>query len=225
MAECSSILKIMVMDKNKTYVYISTIDQLKEGIRINNKSILSKNMASLTLTQIKRRKTLSKKRAEEYTLIQSALNTFLLFFLDGALEDLVFNTSEIGKPFLEKNPLYFNISHSKHMVAYSFAMSSVGIDIELERPISSSETLLKRLLSEETLSYMNGYSFFEVWTKVESFVKCLGVSLFSIKPTQRLDLNPIIYNETSYYHQFLENHFNCVASITREGELGEIVRL
>ncbi len=201
------------MNKNETHIYISKIEALK-----NNK-------IHLTPTQKTRLSTLSAQRAKDFELIQSNLNTYLMSYLNCSVHDLSFKTSPLGKPYLENNPIYFNLSHSRDVVAYSFSMMPVGVDIELNRDVRNPSTILKRILSEDTLGYMSDYSFFETWTKIESFVKCLGLSLFSIEKDQRFDLIPMEFQGKLYHHQFLENEFDCVISLTRKGDLGEIVRL
>ncbi len=95
----------------------------------------------------------------------------------------IFNKMEKGKPYLEGNPVYFNISHSGEWVVAAFCNSvEVGIDVEkikkvnfeiAERFFSKKEKMeLFAKTGDEKLRY-----FFDLWTLKESYLKLLGKGL------------------------------------------------
>lgn len=97
--------------------------------------------------------------------------------------DLVFSTNDFGKPILEEpRGIHFNISHSGNWVACAVDDNSVGIDIEVIKPIdfkigerffTGDEYLLLLNQPEELrLKY-----FYIVWTFKESYIKAEGKGL------------------------------------------------
>lgn len=93
-----------------------------------------------------------------------------------------FKTNEYGKPYLEENIIYFNLSHSGNWVVCAISPKEVGIDIEeiqhvdfsiANKYFSEMETkTLNNLAEENKLDY-----FFEIWTLKESFIKAVGKGL------------------------------------------------
>lgn len=113
-----------------------------------------------------------------------------------APESITFAIGEYGKPYTENLDVEFNISHSGDMVVCVVDDNPVGIDIEQIRSIDL--TVAKRICTDEELLYLFGHTptwedivyttnvtvlkrFFELWTKKEAFVKCLGNGVESIK--------------------------------------------
>ena len=94
-----------------------------------------------------------------------------------------FQQSEKGKPYLQDNPYFFNISHSGDWVTAAFCGDSeVGIDVERIKKVNFeiaerfySEKEKKKLFSlrgKKKLEY-----FFDLWTMKESYLKLLGKGL------------------------------------------------
>ncbi|MDR0318998.1 MAG: 4'-phosphopantetheinyl transferase superfamily protein [Nitrososphaerota archaeon] len=99
---------------------------------------------------------------------------------------LEFAVNTYGKPFLVNNShIHHNISHASHYVACVISDVSVGIDIELIKPIDMK--IVKRFFALDEQAYVSSSSqgdtvnerFFEVWTKKESRIKCEGKGLLS----------------------------------------------
>ena len=75
-----------------------------------------------------------------------------------------------GKPYFPSlSNIHFSLSHAKAYVLCAVSDSPVGIDIECGREVS--KKLIKRVCTEKELSE---FSFFELWTLKESFVKLHG---------------------------------------------------
>ena len=125
--------------------------------------------------------------------------------------------SKDGKP-LSHN-LFFNISHSKGMVAFAYNKDyPIGVDIELIRPVE--ESLKQYISSENELKYMeNEESFFEIWTNKESLVKCIGQGIKGQpKNINALPLNGIRIVDNKTYNSKNLKWNNCVISLTLETE-------
>ncbi len=83
-----------------------------------------------------------------------------------------------GKLYLkENNGLYVNLSHSGNYAVCAVHTKPVGVDIQQCRKCDSK--LAERFFtpSETTAINCGSVSFFEIWTKKESFVKAVGRGL------------------------------------------------
>jgi 4'-phosphopantetheinyl transferase len=95
--------------------------------------------------------------------------------------EIVFSKNEYGKPYLTDYPGFqFNIAHTHNAMVIAFSKNEIGIDIE---KIKVPEfKIAKRFFtcSENNyiLSHKNPeYAFYEIWTKKEAYIKCLGTGL------------------------------------------------
>ncbi|MDR2546176.1 MAG: 4'-phosphopantetheinyl transferase superfamily protein [Lachnospiraceae bacterium] len=103
------------------------------------------------------------------------------------------------KPFFPDCPdIHFNISHSGDWVVCAISDFEVGIDVEelYERRISPA--LIKRVLTVSEQAHWQSLpeheqvrAFYDLWTKKEAYVKCLGSGL-------TLDIGAIDINEVRY---------------------------
>ena len=85
---------------------------------------------------------------------------------------------EHGKPYLQDNPRYFNVSHSGEYLAIAVSESPVGIDIQGQKLIK--DGMFKKVVqSEETLLIGENRQkdFLRLWALKESFVKAEGKGL------------------------------------------------
>ena len=85
---------------------------------------------------------------------------------------------EHGKPQMED--VYFNLSHSHHMVACAISDKPVGCDIEKVRDIKGD--VAARFFSEQEIAYIEEAEdkkdmFFRLWTMKESYMKMTGDGL------------------------------------------------
>lgn len=102
---------------------------------------------------------------------------------------------EHGKPYLcDRNDVFFNISHSGHVVICAFSDQNVGADIEQYRKFDDS--LLHMICREEEISKIASLdvqpdmAYTKLWTIKESFIKYLGTGL-SLSPKEIfVDLTP-----------------------------------
>ena len=95
--------------------------------------------------------------------------------------EIEFTINENGKPFLKYYPtFYFNISHTRNAVVVAFSRCNVGVDIEKIK--SADFQISKRFLTSTEQDYILSHknpecAFYEIWTKKEAYVKCLGTGL------------------------------------------------
>lgn len=91
-------------------------------------------------------------------------------------EDLV-EKGEKGKPYYKKDGIFFNLSHTREMVAVACANLPVGVDIEQPRKIS--EAAIKRSCTAMERKILQNVDnpqteFLKYWTLKESYVKMTG---------------------------------------------------
>lgn len=113
-----------------------------------------------------------------------------------AVEDVIFDNKEHGKPYAVGLNVEFNISHSGDMVVCAIDRSPVGIDVEKIRPVDLN--VAKRICTGDELLYLFGHipleqdfvyttdievltRFFEIWTKKEAYAKWIGTGIDIIK--------------------------------------------
>jgi 4'-phosphopantetheinyl transferase len=99
----------------------------------------------------------------------------------GITEDLVFDYSEHGKPFLVGHPnIHFNISHCKEAVACAVGLSEIGIDIE--RRGRFKKIFAQHVMNETEMKLITEHqnpdlAFTVLWTKKEALLKMKGVGV------------------------------------------------
>jgi len=109
----------------------------------------------------------------EYALIQ--LKRILKDEFNYQKIELIYN--KYGKPYLENNPLYFNISHCSNYIAIAISDKEIGIDIE--RFDHYRESLIEKVCSIEEIKEIENsdnkdVEFIRIWCMKESLVKCEG---------------------------------------------------
>lgn len=163
-------------EKSITVVYMSITDKINKGVFLHALSLVPKE---------KRKKVNS-----FYNDIDRKLSLYSDIIVRSVLcqkfsisnKDLSFEEGEFGKPFVKNPPdLHFNLSHTRNGIAIAFSDSPVGIDIEAVR--TDEREIAERFFTVDEYNYI--YSdvnerkkrFFEVWTKKEAYIKCLGKGL------------------------------------------------
>ena len=85
--------------------------------------------------------------------------------------------TENGKPYIESNPLFLSVSHTKDKLFLVFADENVGIDAEqMQREVQFCH-IVKKFPLEEREEITSIQSFLRHWTAKESVVKWLGGTL------------------------------------------------
>lgn len=125
------------------------------------------------------------KHRRRFIVTRSSLRELLAQYLDLAPQDIKFEYSPKGKPFLAGQQLQFNVSHSHELALYGFARSRrIGVDLEQIRPVKDLEQLAARFFcpsEAEILQALSGpekeTAFFQIWTAKEAYLKAIGEGL------------------------------------------------
>jgi 4'-phosphopantetheinyl transferase len=120
--------------------------------------------------------------------------------------DLVFESSDHGKPFLRKPsvPVQFNLSHSDLRAALVVTRTMrCGIDIERIRPEISDQAIAERFFCAQENEWLRSlpsdqriHGFFRLWSVKESILKADGKGM-SI-PLSNVDASNILARTSSY---------------------------
>ena len=131
-----------------------------------------------------------------YAISHGTLRELIARYLSTDAVALEFNINSFGKPYLEKTPLRFNISHSMDVALIAITKDvEIGVDVEMLDTKTDCLTLAKRFFAkceyEAILSAPEANrvpSFYRLWTGKEAIIKARGKGLsipldsFSIVP-------------------------------------------
>lgn len=84
--------------------------------------------------------------------------------------------TENGKPYLEGNPLFFSVSHSREKAVIAISDKQVGADIEVVSD-RNYKAVLARFSAEERAEIAGTADFLRHWTVREAYIKMLGSTL------------------------------------------------
>jgi 4'-phosphopantetheinyl transferase len=124
-----------------------------------------------------------------YIVARAVLRKLIARYINVFPEDILFNYTEYGKPYLYANnpsqELKFNLAHSKNSIVYGFTKNiDVGVDIEFINRDFVIDNLVQYCCSKQEqcellkLSYNQKHSFFyKLWVLKEAFVKAIGLGL------------------------------------------------
>ena len=97
----------------------------------------------------------------------------------------IFKT-EKGKPYIENNHMYFNISHSENLWICAIWRRDVGIDVQVKKKIDFMK-FASRYFTRNEIEFLKECDsdkklkkeFYRIWTMKEAIVKLNGESIFS----------------------------------------------
>ena len=135
--------------------------------------------------------------------------------------------SEYGRPYVEKENVFFSLSHSGDFALLAFDSLDAGCDIEKNDALH--EGVAQRVFTDSELEWMNESPekrFYELWTLKESVIKLDGRGLgmdmrsFSVLPLTDgkpiLSENGLIYGKSTQYG-------DCTVSVCSKKPIGETV--
>jgi 4'-phosphopantetheinyl transferase len=146
-----------------------------------------------------------------------------MFLLGLDNDEIEFGAKKYGKPFLRGHPAFhFNISHTQNAIAVAFSDSEIGVDIEKVQPPDFQ--ISKRFFASSEQDYIHSHknpdrAFYEVWTKKEAYIKCIGTGL--MKPLKSFDIFDIKNATSTYMYEMGEYVISvyCKKSLTEEQPL------
>lgn len=125
-----------------------------------------------------------------------ALLCYALNLYGCKIGDYELSKTENGKPYFKGCPLKFSLSHTKNAVACAVSQAEIGVDIQ-KKNVEYSRVMHRVCSKDEIdliLSSKNPTNdFVKLWTLKESYVKCLGASVFD--NADKYDFSPIVQSE------------------------------
>lgn len=120
-----------------------------------------------------------------FVVTRGMLRILLAHYLGEAAGDIIFAYGAKGKPSLPDAKIEFNISHTKGIALFAFALGcELGVDVEQIRPIQDMMQIARRFFSrqesEELLALLEEEkekAFFRCWTRKEAYIKAVGEGL------------------------------------------------
>ena len=119
-------------------------------------------------------------------------------------EEIIFETSEFGKPRVKNLCIEFNISHSDDYVVCCTSDKPIGVDIEKISPVSLN--LINRVCTQQDIDYIffkkgkriadftdedigsvEMERFYEIWTYKEAYFKSIAMGIRSLKSISIID--------------------------------------
>lgn len=126
--------------------------------------------------------------AQRFLAGRTFLRATLSRYVGTRADELRFGYSELGKPMLlgvgRTARLRFNLSHSGRWAVLGVAVSEIGVDIEVIRPVPEIEDIAHALFTAREADAVLGVTgaerlsrFYKCWTRKEAFLKAVGVGL------------------------------------------------
>lgn len=81
-----------------------------------------------------------------------------------------------GKPYIDGDPVYFSLSHSKNVTVIAISDEPVGVDLEFTGRKKYS-AILSRFTARERAETTDETDFLHAWVAKESFIKTVGGTL------------------------------------------------
>lgn len=111
----------------------------------------------------------------------------IIYMLGVSNHNISFEKNTYGKPYFRNvSEFYFNVSHTRNAVTVAFSTKEIGVDIERinQADLKITERFFNPL-EERYIKESNNpnRAFFEVWTKKEAYLKCIGTGLYTPLPS------------------------------------------
>ena len=119
---------------------------------------------------------------QQFVVAHGSLRILLGKYLKIPPSVIQFKLNPFGKPYLEGQKIFFNISHSHEWVLIGLSPKmEIGVDIEKIRQDLKLKQLAKRFFSIEEVEQLNKLpqnlvadGFFNAWTRKEAYIKARG---------------------------------------------------
>lgn len=119
-----------------------------------------------------------------FILARGLLREHLSHHINKVPQSIQFLSNRFGKPYIESDDLYFNVSHSGNKILLIFSNKPVGIDVEQLKTDTHYLALAKRFFTQEEHTYLNELpsnqrqeGFFKLWVCKEAVIKAIGRGL------------------------------------------------
>lgn len=142
-----------------------------------------------------------------YITRRSLLRCVLSGYLGIEPPDIQIQRDSLGKPYIQENKVFFNLSHSKNMVGIAVSKkASVGIDVQVMKAKCNMELLQNGVFSAtEQAAFQKACRkgkernlFFDIWARKEAFTKCLGTGFTISVQNVSVNQDSVIYHGKEY---------------------------
>lgn len=125
------------------------------------------------------------KHRRRYIISHAAMREIFSTYLNVPNSEITVHVAEHGKPYLENNPLYFNLSHSHEMALLGLSFQgNVGVDIEYMNPSINFMSIAERYFTPEEVSQLKDVPlearyqhFYLCWSAKEAYLKAKGIGI------------------------------------------------
>lgn len=95
-------------------------------------------------------------------------------------QDISFLYGENGKPFIDGNPVHFNLAHSRDFAVLAISKTHrVGVDIEIKHPVPEWRDISRNWHEGDKFCIQNQDDFLRFWVIREAILKAFGIGLAS----------------------------------------------
>lgn len=119
-----------------------------------------------------------------YQIGHGALRRILGGYLDRDPREVQFRQGPRGKPYLEGDGPFFNLSHSGKLALIGVGSTELGLDVEKVRHLESLSQIAQRHFSDTEYGALDSLqgdarelAFYRCWTRKEAYIKALGEGL------------------------------------------------
>jgi 4'-phosphopantetheinyl transferase len=119
------------------------------------------------------------KKLSLYSALIVRKNIIDLFHITN--DKIDFEINEYGKPNLKNHPdFHFSLSHTRNAIIVGFSSNPIGVDVEGIKEVNIG--IAGRFFTTDEQKYIlsckkREKGFYEIWTKKEAYIKCLGKGL------------------------------------------------
>ena len=110
--------------------------------------------------------------------------------------EIVFERTEKGKPFVTNADVFYSVSHSKGIVVCAIDKDEIGVDAEMIRDIDLNITRIacterdKEFIFEADDKNEQIERFFTVWTAKEAYFKFVGTGIEGLRTVDYEEIKP-----------------------------------
>jgi 4'-phosphopantetheinyl transferase len=115
-------------------------------------------------------------------------------------EALEMTQNDFGKPGAPSTKLYFNMSRSGNLCAFAFALTDIGVDIEVRRDSKAFLSIARlHYHPDEKAVIVSDDDFFRIWTRKEAVMKAEGSGLNDSLAGMNSIPQQVVYKNRRYH--------------------------
>ncbi len=157
-----------------TKLYFATTDIIRDESDLQKLYLSASAQRQLKTDKIR--------KPEDKKLSLLAEHLLRIALKEEGITDFKIIKGEHGKPYIENESIFFNLSHSGNVCICALSDKEIGCDVE--RVKKANMKVAKRFFSPEEFEALENAEesekddlFFRIWTMKESFIKAVGTGL------------------------------------------------